>query len=327
MVTILAGLGAFVFMSYVMFPKDKFMIDEETPAVVKLKKLVFMALAMSAGIGLALAFTKAVPVPLAIAAAGGPLLLPGLKAKKLEGHIRKLDDYYSSFAMHLGDVYSTVGSLGQSLKSVLRSDFGVLSKDIESMYNRVTNRIKIEDAFKLLSSDTGSAIISSSNEVLANSMVKGANMRDVGERLSETAAKFLEIRRKRQQSAKAFESTLLMMHVLTLAVLALMNKLLGFLQEFFSLQQNLVGSAQSAVSLSAIDPAVMAIVLPVEAVVLAGINAMALKVFQGGSFHTIWYTLAILLITGGLVLFGVDWMLGNLLQNITLGTNLEAITK
>lgn len=315
-IAILLGLTSFVAMAYFLFPKDRIMIKGENADVAKIKKMLMMSMGLGVSIGIGLTILNILPMPLVISAAGAPLIIPGILARKLDAKIRKLDDYYPSFARHLGDVYATVGSLGQSLKSVLRSDFGILSRHIEAMANRVMSRIKIEDAFDLFSTDTGSILIASGNDVMANSLVKGANMLEVGSKLSDITTKFLEIRRKRQQSAKAFESTILIMHVLTLAVFSLINRLLHFLAQYFEMQKMVTDGGASVLTIGSADATLMGIILSVLAIALAGINAMALKVSQGGLFHTVWFNMAILLVLGGIVVYGVDTFLNGMIGNI-----------
>jgi flagellar protein FlaJ len=292
------------------------MVKSGNPEVAKIKKMVIMSLGSGAGIGAVLFLLNVLPTPIIISIAGGPLIVPGLLARKLDAKVRKLDDYYPAFVRHIGDVYSTVGSLGQSLKSVLRSDFGILSKYIEATANRVMSRIGIQDAFDLFSQDTGSILISSGNTAIANAMMKGADMLAVGSKLSDITTKFLEIRRKRLQTAKAFESTIMIMHVLTLAVFSLINRLLHFLAQFFDMQKTVGENAGNFIAFSPGDPALMGSILAVLAIVLSAINAMALKVSQGGLFHTIWFNMAILLIAGGIVVFAVDAFLDNMIGGI-----------
>ncbi|GEM_PF-483453 len=315
-IAITIGLAAFMFMAYYFFPKDRIMVKSGNPEVAKIKKMVIMSLGSGAGIGAVLFLLNVLPTPIIISIAGGPLIVPGLLARKLDAKVRKLDDYYPAFVRHIGDVYSTVGSLGQSLKSVLRSDFGILSKYIEATANRVMSRIGIQDAFDLFSQDTGSILISSGNTAIANAMMKGADMLAVGSKLSDITTKFLEIRRKRLQTAKAFESTIMIMHVLTLAVFSLINRLLHFLAQFFDMQKTVGENAGNFIAFSPGDPALMGSILAVLAIVLSAINAMALKVSQGGLFHTIWFNMAILLIAGGIVVFAVDAFLDNMIGGI-----------
>ncbi len=49
-------------------------------------------------------------------------------------------------------------------------------------------------------------------------------MSTVGSVLADITSKFLEMRRKRKQSTAAFQSTILILHVLTLVVFGLINK-------------------------------------------------------------------------------------------------------
>jgi flagellar protein FlaJ len=313
---ILLGLISFVLMAYFLFPTDRLMLNNDHPDVARIKKKLMMSIGIGAGAGVAIGFIGVIPIPLVISIAGAPLILPGLMAQKLDGKIRKLDDYYPAFVRHLGDVYATVGSLGASLKSVLRSDFGVLSPHIAAMANRVSSRIKIEDAFDYFSQDTGSVLIGAGNTTMSNAMVKGANMMEVGTKLSEITMKFLEMRRKRLQSARAFETTIIIMHVLTLAVFSLINRLLQFLTEYFAMQSTITENGTNLIPINPGDGALVGMILPALAIALAAINAMALKVSQGGFFHTIWFNMAILMILGGIVTYGVDVFLEQMIGEV-----------
>jgi flagellar protein FlaJ len=57
-------------------------------------------------------------------------------------------------------------------------------------------------------------------------------------------------------------------------------------------------------------------ILPALAIALAAINAMALKVSQGGLFHTIWFNMALLMILGGFVTYGVEIFLEQMIGDV-----------
>jgi flagellar protein FlaJ len=306
----------------VLFPRDKLIITKDNPAVERLRKRSVIFLVISILLATAIIASGVLPMMLAVSISGVPFFILGFSARKVEREVRKIDDYYPSFVRHLGDVYSTVGSLGQSLKSVLRSDFGVLNAHIKAMYNRVTMRTKIEDSFDLFSKDTGSMLVSAGNAVLSYSIVKGANMLEVGITLSEISSKFLEVRRKREQSSKAFETNILIMHVLTLVVFALMAKLVGLMNHFFSAGSNF---GSNAFALSAIDPNILNLLIVILAFSLSGLNAIVVKISQGGLFHTIWFNVGVLLSISGVIIYGTDLFLSQSLGNILdIGQNLGA---
>jgi archaeal flagellar protein FlaJ len=325
MVAILIGLAAFVFLLFMFFPKDRLIITRGNPAVEKLRKKSFIFLALSAGLAGGIIVSGVLPMELAVTVSAAPFFIMGLSARKVELQVRKIDDYYPAFVRHLGDVYSTVGSLGQSLRSVLRSDFGALNIHVKAMSNRVAMRTKIEDVFELFTKDTSSALVSAGNAVLAYSIIKGANMLEVGITLSEISSKFLEIRRKREQSSKALETNILIMHVLTLVVFGLMTKLVGIMNKFFSAGSNF---GSNAFALSAIDPVVLNMLIIILAFALSGLNALVVKISQGGLFHTIWFNLAILLSISGVLIYATDQFIGQALGNVLdIGQNIGVASK
>jgi flagellar protein FlaJ len=347
-VAINSALAAFVFMAYMIFPRDRLTVKAPgwlrrqavMMSAVSVAILVALLVIVAAGGTVAplAPLASTIPATLAVSAAGVPLLIPGIRARRIEGRIRSLDDSYASFARHFCDIYSTVGSVGGALRSVLRSDFGQLTPHIRDMYTRVINRVSARQALELMSSDVNSASVSAGNAVLASCIEKGADMREVGGRLSDVALMFAAVKKKRQQSAKAFESTVLIMHVLTLTVFALMNRLIGFFQFFFTAQQHILasggaaagaggsGAARSIIAVSSIDPSVMALILPAEAAALAVMNSLALKVYQGGLYYTALFNIGLFMAVGGVILYGADMMLGNMLDSIIDLKGLEDMT-
>ncbi|MGI0038506.1 MAG: hypothetical protein ACREAO_01720, partial [Nitrososphaera sp.] len=312
---VISGLSTYALMMYMMFPKDK-VFNENSSHMAPFKRVFMPAAVASVAICIALLFVPGLPRELAVTAAGAPLIWPGFLARRIEGKLKKLDDSYPSFIRHLTEIYSTVGSLGQALRTVMKSDFGGLSVHARSMLNRVQNRVAMEDAFDLFSIDTGNALITSSNKVVSVSMVKGGNMSEVGHQLAGLTSRFIELRKKRQQLGKAFESTVLILHVLTVAVLSFMKGVFQFFSQIFT---NIDASLGSSV-IQPVPPDTMNIVMPVMIVALACINGLVIKVSQGGMFKTVWFNVGILLLIGGIVSFGTQQFVGQMFGDV-IGSN------
>lgn len=312
---VIAGLGAFAFMMYMIFPKDK-MMNENGNHLRQFKRIFLPCIGGAGAVGVALIFVPGVPNEIIVSAVGGPLILPGFVARRVEGRIKKLDESYPSFIRHLTEIYTTVGSLGQALKTVMKSDFGGLSVHARAMLNRVLNRVTMDEAFDLFSVDTGNELITASNKVVSVSMVKGANMIDVGETLAQLTSKFNDLRKKRQQVSKAFESTVLILHLLTVAVMSFMKGVFNFFSEIFSH----VDASLGANVIQPIPPDTMNIVLPVVIIALSAINGMVIKISQGGMFKTMWFNIGLLLLLGGVVAFGVQQFVGQMFGDI-IGDN------
>jgi archaeal flagellar protein FlaJ len=308
-----ASMSAFVFMMYIMFPRDKLgyaSADDD----LKFRLKVYMAVGAGVGVGVVLALTQIIPLTIVVGIAGAPLIYPGLVARKMEQKIRHLNDWYPQFIRHFGEIYATVGSVGGALEAVLRSDFGPLQEQIQRFKNRIRHRIEQKVAFELMSRDTGSEIIANGNSVISYAMDKGGNLNIAGNQVSEITTKINELRAKRTQTAKTFETIIIVLHALTLAVFGLMNKLTGI---FFELV-NTVDVSNDTLSLTPIDPQFMAMMMPAMIIMTSAISAMALKVAQGGLYKTVFYHVALLMAIGSAVMFVMDSLLSDYLATHVL---------
>ncbi len=117
------GMAVFVMMMFFMFPRDT-LAHTDADIEKKFRMKIYLALGASIGISLVLIISGAIPLVLAVALGGIPLLYPGIIAKKSESRITSYNDWYPTFILHFGQLYSTVGAMGQALQAVMRSNFG-----------------------------------------------------------------------------------------------------------------------------------------------------------------------------------------------------------
>ncbi len=307
---VIVSMGSFIVIMYVIFPKDRISLGYNAKAQ-KFRMFLYMAIGIGVSLGTVLAITNVVPLPLVTVIATAPLFIPGFFAKKMETELKALDDWYPSFIRHFGEIYMMVGSMGQALDAVLRSNFGPLQTQIIAFKNRIKNRIKPETGFDLFSKDAGTAIIVSGNTIMSNSILKGANMNDVGSKVSEISLKLNELRAKRRQTSRTFETIVLVLHALTMAIFGLMNKLIEIFHTMISGTQ----ISNNALTLSPIDPNFMAMMMPIVIIVTSAINALAIKVAQGGLFKTVWFNIALLTALGGVTMYGTTMALSKFLEN------------
>lgn len=303
-----ASMSAFVFMMYIMFPRDK-LGYESAAEDLKFRLKIYMTFGASAGIGIVLLMVHVLPTTLVVGIAAAPLLYPGMLARKMEQKVKQLNEWYPQFIRHFGEIYATVGSVGGALEAVLRSDFGPLQANIQRFKNRIKHRVEQKMAFELLSRDTASQIIANGNEVISYAMDKGGNLNLAGNHVSDITVKINELRSKRTQTAKTFETIIIVLHALTLAVFGLMNKLTGI---FYDLV-NTVDVSNDTLKLTPIDPQFMAMMMPLMIIMTSSISAMALKVAQGGLYKTVFYHVALLTIIGAVVMFVMDTILSDYL--------------
>lgn len=307
---VIVSMGSFIVIMYVIFPRDRISVGDHEK-IHRFRMLLYVAIGIGVSIGIVLGIANILPLPLVAVAATAPLFIPGYFAKKMETELQALDEWYPSFIRHFGEIYMMVGSMGQTLDAVLRSNFGPLQKQIIAFKNRIKNRIKPETGFELFSRDAGTAIIVAGNTIMANAMLKGSNMNEVGNKVSEISLKLNELRSKRRQTSRTFETIVLVLHALTMAIFGLMNKLI----EIFNTMVTGTQISNNAIMLSPIDPHFMAMMMPFVIIITSAINGLAIKVGQGGLFKTVWFNIAMLNVLGGLAMYGTSMALSKFLEN------------
>ncbi|MGI0047778.1 MAG: flagellar assembly protein FlaJ, partial [Nitrosotalea sp.] len=147
--------------------------------------------------------------------------------------------------------------------------------------------------------------------IMANAILKGSDMNAVGSKVSEISLKLNELRAKRRQTSRTFETIVLVLHALTMAIFGLMNKLIEIFHDMITGTQ----ISNNALTLSPIDPNFMAMMMPIVIIVTSTINALAIKVGQGGLFKTVCFNVALLTALGGVTMYGTTMALSKFLEN------------
>ncbi|MGI0060781.1 MAG: flagellar assembly protein FlaJ, partial [Nitrosotalea sp.] len=164
-VGVIVSMGSFIVIMYMIFPKDRLASSKHSNTQ-KFKMSLFAALGAGISIGVVLTLTNIVPLTVVVVIAAAPLFVPGFLARRLETELRGHDEWYPPFIRHFGEIYTMVGSMGQSLDAVLRSNFGPLQQQIVAFKNRVKNRIDPEICFEIFSMEAGTSVIESGNTIM-----------------------------------------------------------------------------------------------------------------------------------------------------------------
>ncbi len=302
-------MSTFVVMMYFLFPRDKlgYSLEDED---LKFRIKIYLSVGAGVGIGIVLLMSQVVPLSLIVGISLAPLFYPGLIARKMEQNIKQINQWYPEFIRHFGEILATVGSIGQALDAVLRSDFGPIQKFVISLKNRIKNKVDQQHGFELFSSDCGSEIVANGNQVVSTALDKGGDMNDTGNTVADITIKINELRGKRAQTVKTFESIIIVLHVLTLGVFGLMNKLTTI---FFELIGT-IDISNNAFPLSPIDPEFMEMIIPIMILMTSVLSACALKVAQGGLYKTVFFHIALLAVLGSVTVFTMDVLMTDYLE-------------
>ncbi|QLH07965.1 flagellar assembly protein FlaJ [Nitrosopumilus ureiphilus] len=305
-----SGMAVFVTMMFFMFPRDK-LAYTDNDIEKKFRMKIYLGIGAALGISSVLLISNIVPPVLAVGLGGIPLLYPGFVAKKTESKIASLTEWYPTFILHFGQLYSTVGSMGQALHAVMRSNFGPLQIFIDSLKNRTKNRIDQILGFELFSIETGNHLIANGNAIFSTSIDKGADMNIVGNVISDVTKKINELRGKRTQNASTFQLVVVILHVLSLSIFGLMNKL----TELFN---DLSGGdlSNAAFELTPIDPVLMSALMPILVIMTSIISGFSIKIIQGGLYKTVFYHIGLLLAVGGISMYAINIFMAEFLDSI-----------
>lgn len=305
-----AGMAVFVMMMFFMFPRDKLAYSDA--AIEKQFRMkIYVGVGASVGLTLVLLISNMIPVVLAVGLGGIPLLYPGMVAKKSETKIMSYTEWYPTFILHFGQLFATVGAMGQALQAVIRTDFGPIQPFIISFKNRIKNRIDQPTAFELFSIESENHLIANGNNIVSASLNGGANMNIVGNIVSDITKKINELRGKRTQNASTFQLVVVILHVLSLSIFGLMSKLT---EMFNGLADGDLSNA--AFELSPIDPALMQLLMPALLIMTSVISGFAIKIVQGGIYKTVFFHVGILIVIGGISMFAINIFMGNFMDSI-----------
>ncbi len=310
---VIIGMATFVFILYMLFPRDGLMVSNYAKAN-EFRTICVVSVSLAISLGMVFFLLDIIPPVLIVAVAALPLFIPGFYARKLESRTNKLNESYPSLIRHFGQIYSTVGSVGQTLDAVLKSDFGILGKHLHALNNRVKNRINPEMALELFSKETGSVLISSGNIIIAKTITKGANMNEVGNKIAEITATLNAAKAKRLQISKTFQLVVIISHVLTLSIFGLMNKI----SQLFHVLLSGLDTKNTILQLTPVDPNFLYALMPILILSMSIINGFAIKVAEGGLYKTVWYYIALLSLLGAVVMQGTIMFLTEFLDKYLL---------
>ncbi len=324
-IAILISLSILAYILYKVLPRDrvthKFKV--KIPEKKRYRSLLIFSLASSIAVGF-VALNMFKDPYLAISIAAVPLVAPGLYAKKVEKKIREIESFFSIFVRSFGLTYSMIPHTPTALASTLRSDYGPLTKYLRRLLARLNAGIDPKIAWYHFIGETWSEVVRRNVNILYDSINVGGDLAKVGTVLSETTFRLLDIRKQRVQVAKAFESTIYIVHTLFSAIMSFVLSLLLVFNNIIMKLQSLNEELASVLPFKPMALDVAVSFTPIFIIALSVLNAFVIKVAQGGMYETLWVPLAILLAAGGIVMYLVSLMSTSLFSSIT---GLASLTK
>ena len=221
------------------------------------------------------------------------LLIPGLIGKRIENRVKNIDSFFVVFIRSLGLTYATLRNYMYSIRSILASELGALTKYLRKLYARLRNGVDTRIAFLYFVGETGSETIRRGIDIFYDAIEAGGDPVKVGEILSITTQRILNLRKQREQVATAFQGVMYVLTILVVALTEFVFTLTQILQQVFIIAG---GTGIQILPVSFIEPTILTVLKIGLIFVITILNAFALQFSRGGFIGAAWLHASILLI-------------------------------
>jgi Archaeal flagella assembly protein J len=170
-----------------------------------------------------------------IAILGAMAFVIGLWFKLKEDRIWNLERNYVLFVRYFCRTYTIVGNIYESFSTVLRGDLGRSKELIKNAQVRLNYGVSKRKIFNLISEESKSILVGMVNKILISSIEVGGKMGDVGDILGKIGDTILNLRLRRDQNGRAFESSVYALQTSVSAIASSLIYIVSFLSQLFSL--------------------------------------------------------------------------------------------
>jgi len=111
-----------------------------------------------------------------------------------------------------------VRNVPESLLGVLRGELGAVRGLVKKMYNRIVLGVDKRIVFETMSVESRSHTVSMSNAVVSSTLEAGGNLGSIGENLAQLLEMLSNIKKRREQNGRTFETTVYTLQLTSSAV-------------------------------------------------------------------------------------------------------------
>jgi archaeal flagellar protein FlaJ len=172
--------------------------------------------------------------PVVIFGAAVVLICLGIYFKIMERAEEMIERDYLVFVRYFSRTYVAVGTLPHALLGVLRGELGSMKPLVKRMHNRSQLGIDKRKLFNIMSQESRSQMVMMGNAVMGTTLEAGGDVGFIGNTLSILMEMILNIRIRREQNAKAFETTVYTMQMTSAAVGGALIAVVGVFVQLFS---------------------------------------------------------------------------------------------
>ncbi len=244
-----------------------------------------------------------------------PMIIFGRLILRIESRLMKYDDAFPIFIRSLGYILSVVPDMRQGLATILRGSLGILHSSISTLRRRLMMGVQLERAWNIMLDEIGSRLCLFSGRVMIQTFVYQGDVRGIGKMLGDAMEAINDLRKKRIQMARAFESTLIMLHLLASAILGLVSSLVTLFSQILGLTE------QRIIVISPISSDTIFSINMVTIITLAIVDGLVARASYPGSIKGAVYQIGVMLALGWIVFTITTNMLITIIEDLFRGLN------
>jgi archaellum biogenesis protein FlaJ (TadC family) len=244
--------------------------------------------------------------PYAFLACGLAFFIPGFFAYRLETLVLKIDENYPTLIKGLGESMASSSSLENALFYVLYLELGRLKALVKRAFARVKFGSSNAKALNLLSSETASHNVYTSNRIFLDAFSRGADLLEVGKVLGNHCVRNQQTRKKREAIAKSLVTVTFLLQPITVTLLTVLTHLTTY---FSKMLTSVPYFTFGQIPLDVIHIGNIFMI-----VLVTLLNSFTLKDARGGFWGTSLLYVSILLL-----LSGVAWLGAEMLMAVAFG--------
>ena len=168
-----------------------------------------------------------------VVGAGVIMLGMGLYYRVIERGIEKLEGDYLVFVRYFSRTFDMVRNVPESLLGVLRGELGAVRGLVKKMYNRIVLGVDKRIVFETMSVESRSHTVSMSNAVVSSTLEAGGNLGSIGENLAQLLEMLSNIKKRREQNGRTFETTVYTLQLTSSAVSGALIAIVSIFSKLF----------------------------------------------------------------------------------------------
>ncbi|WP_338603717.1 type II secretion system F family protein [Sulfolobus tengchongensis] len=269
-------------------------------------------LILTAAISLSIIFSVLYTSYITLIIVGAVLVGIGLRYRIFENKTANIERYFLLFVRYFSRNYAIVSNLRESLMAVLRGDLGDSKPLVKRAINRLNFGVDKEKIFRLMGEESKSVLVSMLSKVLYETISMGGNILVIGEILSKIGDSILNIRSRKEQNGRAFETSIYALQTASAGVSAALISIVGMLNNIFSTQ-----NVSTVFSFSAVNIDIISRIFLIILLILSFANGVAITLAYGRSIYVSLYFIGILLILSSITYHIVLILTGNIFKELT----------